>query len=107
MPTQFLPAASLRGGDLLPAARDLVRRLTIRIAYGYGRSEGRFSASRRISPCSQGAGSENSDDPLAAQGGDLGRGVAEALDDLVGVLAEQRGGPAVGARGLGELDRGR
>src|SRR5205809_8093493 len=50
---------------------------------------------------------KNSDNPFAAQLGDLGRVVAEALEDLVGVLAEQGGRPAVGAGRLGELDRGR
>src|SRR6266404_2113531 len=52
-------------------------------------------------------GRENSDDALAAQRGDFALVVAQTLEDLVGVLAEQRCGSAVGARGRGELDRGR
>src|ERR1700730_12427447 len=48
---------------------------------------------------------ENSDEPFPAQRGDFALVVAEGSDDLLGVLAEQRCRPAVGAGGLGELDR--
>src|SRR6266849_10679657 len=53
------------------------------------------------------AGRENSDDAIPAQRGDLGVVVAEAAEDLVGVLAEERRRPAIGAGAFGELDRGR
>src|SRR6516165_4991555 len=49
----------------------------------------------------------NSDDAPPAQRGDFRFVVAKAPEDLVGVLAEQWCGPAVGARGVGQLDRGR
>src|SRR5258708_7215035 len=66
--------------------------------------EGRLSgAGRDFLPDGRG----NSDDPLVAQRGDFARVVAEGAEDFVGVLAEQRCRPAVGARGLGELDRRR
>ncbi len=48
-----------------------------------------------------------SDHPRRPQRGDLAVVIAEALQDLVGMLAEQRGGTAVGAGGFGELDRRR
>src|SRR5438132_2547424 len=66
--------------------------------------EGRFSgAGSDFLPDGRG----NSDDPLVAQRGDFALVIAEAAEDFVGVLAEQWCGPAVGARGLGELDRRR
>src|SRR6266568_3292857 len=44
---------------------------------------------------------------LLAQCGDLGSPIAEALQDLVGVLAEERRRAAIGAGGFRQLDRGR
>src|SRR6266851_2712061 len=46
-------------------------------------------------------------DALGAQRGDLGHPVTEALQDLVGVLAEERRRAAIGAGGFRQLDRGR
>src|SRR5580658_6606223 len=47
------------------------------------------------------------DDLLRAQRDDLGRAAAEALQDLVGVFADEWRPSAIGARGLGQVDRGR
>src|SRR5207237_1427459 len=44
---------------------------------------------------------------LLVQRGDLGGTIAEALQDLVGMLAEERRRTAIGAGGFRQLDRGR
>src|ERR1700730_313849 len=105
MPTQFLPAASLRSGDLLPAVRHLVWASNYLIWIALWPIRGRISEVAAKFSLFSGRARRISDDALAAQRGDLRRVVAEAAEDLVGVLAEQWCGPAVGARGFGELDR--
>src|SRR5262249_40163487 len=105
MATQFLPAASLRRGEFLPATRHLVLVSNYLIWIVLWSIRGRIWGVAAKFSLFSGRARQISDDALAAQCFDLALVIAETAQDLVGVLTEQWCGPSVGARGFGELDR--